>query len=211
MDGDNAILNAGNCCQTHELYKLLAPSHRLFSPHVKAVFRYQMLCIYFNGTQMHILPSIIVMSTGNFLTCYFPPNSYSDRLDILWGQSPRSIYICVPLNTLEIKSVVNVDQEYCKSKRYLYLSPKLHPSRWCLTRKVLISSESGTVKMGGTLEMCFLLFCSSPIPWFFSPVVSSSFLCLLNLTWKYEFRILSLRSWLSDFSVLYCWPQIERL
>lgn len=107
-----------------------------------------MLCIYFNGTQMHILLSIIVMSTGNFLTCYFPLNSYSDRLDILWGQSPRSIYICVPLNALEIKSVVNVDQEYCKSKRYLSLSPKLHPSRWCLTRKVLISSESGTVKNG---------------------------------------------------------------
>ena len=97
---------------------------------------------------MHILPSIIVRSTRNFLTCYFLPNSYSDRLDILWGQSPCSIYNCVPLNTLEIKSVVNVDQEHCKSKGDLPLSPKLQPSRWCLTRRVRISSESGTVKIG---------------------------------------------------------------
>ena len=118
-----------------------------------------MFCIFFDDTQMHILTCIIVMCTKPFLI-YFLPNSYSNRLYILWGQSPYSIYNCVPLNALEIECYKCWSRLY-KSKGLILilLSLKLHPIRWCLTRKVIISYESMIVKFGsytGNLLSSFL-------------------------------------------------------
>lgn len=107
-----------------------------------------MFCMFFDGTRMHILTCIIVMCPKPFFI-YFLPNSYSNRLYILWGQSPYSIYNCVLLNTLEIECYKCWSRLY-KSKGLIVilLSLELHPMRWCHTRKVIISSESIIVKFG---------------------------------------------------------------
>lgn len=145
---------------------------------------------------------------------YFLPNSYSNRLYILWGQSPYSIYNCVLLNTLEIECYKCWSRLY-KSKGLIVilLSLELHPSNEMMSYKegdyILWINYCKVWE----LHWKFAFFSFVP-PWshvLFPLVVSSSFLCLLNLTWRYEFRILTLRPWLSDFSVLYCWPQIEIL
>lgn len=107
-----------------------------------------MICIFFDGTQMHILTCIIVMCTKPFLI-YFLSNSYSNTLCILWSQPLYSIYNCVPLNTLEIECYKCWSRVY-KSKVLILilLSLKLHPIRWCLTRKAIISYETMIVKFG---------------------------------------------------------------
>lgn len=133
------LLNSTNCLFLHIIFSF---------PCKNGIWIPRCFAFFFDGTQMHILTCIIVMCTKPFLI-YFLSNSYSNRLCILWSQPLYSIYNCVLLNTLEIECYKCWSRVY-KSKVLILilLSLKLHPIRWCLTRKVIISYESMIVKFG---------------------------------------------------------------